>query len=305
MDTPGIRVSVLALLFSCVGGPVPLAAQQPSATSRFVDVDGARIHVVTSGLAERVRGQPVVVFESGGGTPLSTWDPVLPAVAAVAPVVRYDRVGTGVSPWDSLPPTPERVVARLRGLLSKLGVTPPYILVGHSWGGALVRYFAGKYPDQVAGLLYVDPTDITQTPADEIAVFQSIGGDQMARAARDSFYMQMERGIQHLPGAIRAEAAVVMGLMQTELDARGLGPAPNVPTTVILAGRVARIPRGNLPFDPEAYAKVMHESRRARLRTWVRGGGSFIEAANSAHFVHVDEPALVIEAIRKLVQQPR
>jgi pimeloyl-ACP methyl ester carboxylesterase len=129
--------------------------------TRSIDVDGLAMRVRVAGLEQRIPGHAVIVFESGGGAPLETWDSVLPAVARFAPLVAYDRAGTGASAWDGLPPSPARVGARLSRLLDRLQVPPPYILVGHSWGGALVRYFAGANPEDVAGILYFDPTDIT------------------------------------------------------------------------------------------------------------------------------------------------
>src|SRR5687767_720815 len=202
---------VVSPVISCSTTREAATTAEPTLMSSFVDLSDGRIRVVTSGLAGRERGEPVVIFESGGSAPLSTWDPVLPAVARFAPLVAYDRSGTGESPWDSLPPTPERVTSRLQTLLARLGVTPPYVLVGHSWGGALIRFFAGRYPDQIAGLLYIDPTDITQTPADEIAVFEAIGA---GAAARDAFYRIMDQALTGAPAAIRAEAAVITELMQ-------------------------------------------------------------------------------------------
>jgi pimeloyl-ACP methyl ester carboxylesterase len=140
-----------------------------------MSVDGLSIRVRTARLGDRRPGQATVVFKSGGSAPLETWDPVLPAVATFAPVVAYDRAGTGESSWDELPPTPERIGQRLQRLLSTLDVAPPYVLVGHSWGGALVRCFAGYYPHQIAGVLHIDPTDITLSRADLVALFESIG----------------------------------------------------------------------------------------------------------------------------------
>lgn len=268
--------------------------------SSFVDVDGARIRVVAYGLTERNVGEPILVFENGGSVPLNTWDPLVERVARIAPIITYDRPGTGESPWDSLPPTPDRANARLQALLMKLGASPPYVLVGHSWGGALVRYYAGNYPDQVAGLLYIDPTDITQIPADELTVFESIGAD---RAARDAFYRIMDQALVNAPAEIRAEAAVITTLMRSDLNDRKIGPAPDVPTSVIIAGQLPRFPRGSLPFDADAYAKSIQDGRRTRLQAWIRPGGSFIEAANAGHFVHVDEPDLVVDAIRTLLRQ--
>src|SRR5574341_383824 len=125
-------------------------------TTHMVDLDGVKIRVRAEGLEARKPDQPVSVFESGGSAPLETWDRVFSALAASAPAVAYDRSGTGQSEWDSLPPTPERIVARLQRLLTSLGAAPPYVLVGHSWGGALIRYFAGAYPTAVAAMVYID-----------------------------------------------------------------------------------------------------------------------------------------------------
>jgi pimeloyl-ACP methyl ester carboxylesterase len=103
-------------------GLAALLVLQPSLTTTMRDVDGVRIRIRTSGLSARRPGQPVVVFESGGGASLETWDPILTAVAGFAPVIAYDRSGTGQSDWDGLPPTPERIASRLRRLLADLGV---------------------------------------------------------------------------------------------------------------------------------------------------------------------------------------
>ncbi len=272
---------------------------QASPMTRSVDVDGLSIRVRTAGLDDRKPGEAAIVFESGGSAPLETWDPILPAVARFAPVVAYDRAGTGQSAWDGLPPTPERVVTRLRRLLSELHVAPPYILVGHSWGGALARYFAGAHPETIAGILYIDPTDITQTTADEIAAFQSIGA---GAAEHDAFDRLMDQSMAGAPAPIRAEGAVVMSLLRSDLERRALPAAPRVATSVILAGKLPVFPPNLLPFDTKAYAKATLESRITRLRGWVVDGGTFEVAASAGHFVHADVPELVIAAIGHLVK---
>lgn len=112
--------------------------------------------------------------------PLETWDPILDKVAAFAPVVAYDRSGTAQSPWDGQPPTPQRANQRLKKLLETLGVPSPTILVGHSWGGVLARYFAGEYG---------------ATATDLDAVFAS-----------------MEASTNSAPPAVRAESLMLMDL---------------------------------------------------------------------------------------------
>jgi pimeloyl-ACP methyl ester carboxylesterase len=229
-----------------------LQATPASLATRTVEVDGLVMRVRSAGIEEQAPGQTVVVFESGGSAPLEKWDSILPAVPRFAPLVAYDRAGTGQSAWDSLAPTPERVGARLRRLLSQLEVRPPYILVGHSWGGALVRYFAGTAPEDIAGVLYIDPTDITLTRADLITVFESFGA---GAAEYDAFNRVMELAMSHAPAA--------------------------------------------------AYAHAMHESQVRRLRSWAMKGGTFQVAANAGHIVHADDPELVIDAIRSLVDRTR
>ena len=180
MNTKGCYGLALAILLSpsaegWEAAAQPAVAEAVAAQTQMLKLDDVALRVRTAGLDRRRAGQAVVVFESGGGSALETWDTIFAEVAKLAPVLAYDRSGTGKSAWDSHPPTPERVTARLQRLLAALKVNPPYVLVGHSWGGALIRYFAGAAPNDVVALAYLDPTDITQSPADEKAIFESIG----------------------------------------------------------------------------------------------------------------------------------
>ena len=286
---------------------VPSAGQTPvqpiaPATTVMVDVDGVAIRVRTMGFGGRVTGEPAVVFESGASAPLETWDAVLADVARFAPVVAYDRAGTGQSSWDGLPPTPERVGTRLRRLLSQIAVDPPYIMVGHSWGGALVRYHSSLRPFEVEGVLYLDPTDITLTRRDMVALFNSFGAGE---AEYDAFDLVMKKSIAGLPAALRSEAAVIFELLATDIERRGLPSQPDVPTSVIVAGRVGAPPQTLVPFDARAYAEAMHASQVRRLKAWVRNGGTFEVATASGHNVHVDDPARVVAAIRNLIARAR
>jgi pimeloyl-ACP methyl ester carboxylesterase len=298
MTLTALTLWAMPIVLSAVQAQDPLSA----ASTRMVGVDGVEIRVRTMGPGTRRPGQPAVVFEGGASAPLETWDTILADVARFAPVVAYDRAGTGQSTWDGLPPTPERVGTRLRRLLSQIQVAPPYILVGHSWGGALVRYVSGQRPGEIAGVLYIDPTDITLTRADLVALFESFGA---GAAEYDAFDQVMKRSIAGLPPPLLSEATVIFDLLATDIERRGLTAQPDVPTSVILAGRVGVPPQGALPFDTRAYARAMHESQVRRLRSWVKAGGTFEVATNSGHNVHVDDPERVVAAIRNLVERAR
>lgn len=96
-------------------------------------------------------------MEGGNGQPGLTWAAVQPEVARFARVCTYDRAGLGWSEPSPKPRTAGNTVAELHTLLGRAGVEPPYVLVGHSMGGGLVRLYAHEHPDQVVGLALVDP----------------------------------------------------------------------------------------------------------------------------------------------------
>ena len=118
---------------------------------RLVEVDGCRLHLQIAGC-----GLPSVVLESGLGGMSSAWGWIQPETAKFSSVVSYDRAGLGWSGPDPAPKTAALAARRLRALLHKAGVLPPFVLVGHSMGGLLVRVFAGLYPDEVAGMVLLD-----------------------------------------------------------------------------------------------------------------------------------------------------
>jgi pimeloyl-ACP methyl ester carboxylesterase len=119
---------------------------------RSVRIGDAEFDVVVGG-----EGPVTVVFENGMAMPLEVWDDVVPSIAAVARTVRYDRrrAPPGKPMADR---SPGDIVSDLEAVLAALKARPPYVLVGHSWGGVIVRLFAHAHPSEVAGLVFVDAT---------------------------------------------------------------------------------------------------------------------------------------------------
>lgn len=282
----------------------PVAAQAP--TPRMIDVDGDSMRVTTAGFEHLARGQPAVVLESGAGVSIGNWGPVVPAVAAFAPVVAYERAGVGASEWDGQPPTPGRVTDRLRALLAELEAPPPYVLVGHSWGGYLIRHFTGRHPEEVAGLVYVDPTDFTGDRSEELAALREIGvaDAETALEAMDqayTFYASKN------PPAIAAEYAVIDSLMKMEPDDRSLLPVPDVPTAVLLRVRYRepppRPPGIEFGFEYRDLFEARTRQRVRKMSAWALEApqGLFVLTTHASHNVHREDPDLVIDAIRRVV----
>lgn len=108
-------------------------------------------------------GAPVVVFEGGLTEPINTWGLVQPQVGAETTACSYDRAGVGFSDEGSRPATAQNMVDDLHKLLTAANLRPPYVIVGASSGGLNARLFAYTYPDEVVGLVLVDPSHEDQT----------------------------------------------------------------------------------------------------------------------------------------------
>ncbi len=122
---------------------------------RFVTVGNRRLHVYESGC-----GEPAVVFESGLASSSLSWYPVQQIVAETTRAVSYDRAGIGWSDEGRAPRTLSGMIDDLAEVLRSSGIRPPYVLVGHSFGALLVRAYASARPEQVAGLVLVDPVSL-------------------------------------------------------------------------------------------------------------------------------------------------
>src|SRR5262249_40001039 len=97
------------------------------------------------------QGGPVTVFEAGGGMRMSTWKKVFSDVATFTTAVAYNRAGFGNSSPSEAPRNGPSIVRELRAFLRELGLSPPYVLVGHSLGGLYMQPFARLPPDEGAG----------------------------------------------------------------------------------------------------------------------------------------------------------
>lgn len=119
---------------------------------RLVDIGGRRLH-----LDARGKGKPVVVLEAGIAASSLSWCLIQDRLAAIGTAVSYDRAGLG---WSDAAPHSASALDSARDLaltLERAGLDPPFILVGHSFGGLVVRVFEELYPERVAGLVLLDP----------------------------------------------------------------------------------------------------------------------------------------------------
>lgn len=293
-----LRTTLLPLAFLPA-----LATGTQAQDARTVDVDGRRVRVRTVGLEYADSSRPVVVFEAGfmyDG--LSAWTSVFEEVAEFAPVVAYDRAGVGGSEPDGVAPTPEHIAQNLYRLLGALDAEPPYVLVGHSLGGPFVRMFTELYPADVRGIVYIDPM-YTTSEEERGKLERAMGLPEASRPAIEALVREQLPG---MPSAsIRAEAKMILeGRMLHWPDFQNLGPMPDVPLAVLLAGRYEPRPDDGLERDcepRECHARVLAFTREwwaARVAEVSRGMLTVV--TDSGHFIQNEHPDLVVWTIRRI-----
>ncbi|KAJ5950105.1 hypothetical protein N7454_001689 [Penicillium verhagenii] len=129
----------------------------------LVSIGSHKLHLYASGPTRQTLNgtyQPAVIIEAGLGSSQSEWVAVQRLIAAKARVYTYDRAGYGRSQASPLPPTAQNRVLELTHLLDAAAIEPPYILVGHSYGGVLIREFLRRHPEKVAGMVIVDSSRV-------------------------------------------------------------------------------------------------------------------------------------------------
>ena len=229
-----------------------------------------------------------MVLESGHNDLAASWFAVERTVVSFGRVCSYDRANTAGSASDPAP-TPRTgadAVADLHALLAAAAVPGPYVLVGHSLGGHVVRLYAGAYPDEVAGLVLVDVSH-----EDEKARLEALLGPELW--AQSQAFME---GINLEGIDFDATDAEVRA-------ARAAAPLRPMPLVVLTAGLSAD-PSQFPPGWPVAAHEQMVREQQADLATLVPNARHVI-AERSGHYVHQTEPELVVEAIRQVVEAVR
>jgi pimeloyl-ACP methyl ester carboxylesterase len=263
------------------------AARADGPTIQSIRIGEREIAFACSG-----RGSPSVVLETGLGAESAEWAAVERGVASFARVFRYDRAGRGVSAPASTPRDALMIVDELHGLLRDTAVPGPYVLVGQSIGGLLMRVFAHRYPADVVGLVLVDSMH-----EDQFDVF-----GPMFPPPRSSDPPPLAEMRRFWTGGWRAPDATVerIDLVKAIGQGRAVASLGELPVHVVTAGTYLQMPL--VPPAQRERLQGFWEGLQARfLGLSSRSTQTFARA--SGHFVQRDDPQAVVEAIREVRQR--
>ena len=297
-----IRVIMLALLVIGCSSQDP-ASQRPTATpmpSGTVDVGGYKLFYQCSG-----QGSPTVILEAGSGTDLSTWSGVIVGVEGTTHVCAYDRAGLGRSDRAPVPRTYADMTSDLDTLLERAQIEGPYVLVGWSVGGDLVRLFTSQHPEDVVGMVLVDSAHPGMAGRLLASLPPETANETEAIAFLREWFTCMEdasgclvEGIDRLDNRTNREQMQAVGslgdlplvVITQNPDARGLG---------------YRDYAAMEPFPEETDAKIRRIWQDLQSELVGLSSNSTQVFAQGGHGIPIEEPQLVVDAILKLVTEIR
>jgi pimeloyl-ACP methyl ester carboxylesterase len=325
--------AVAALLLASPAFAAPLIGMDDYAQpNTLVDVgNGRKMNLFCKG-----SGSPTVVFDSGSGLAGWDWLRVQPVIASKTRACVYDRAGLGFSDASTRPGTSANAMDDLHRLLSSAGIKPPYVLVGHSYGGMTVQLYAYTYPKEVAGLVLVDAGHEDETSRlnrvtgglyeklmgeyAEISKACTVAAQRGGLVAGGQLYRQC---VGEPPAMFRGNLAKAYLGRRTSVAYWEANQSEEEHETIsadqLRAARksfgnlpLAYLTRGNSPFQPpgkpqselnkaaEREVKAMHDET-AKLST--RGSNRLVPGAG--HSIHVDKPRAVIDATLDVLKQAR
>ena len=309
-------ISILALVTLTAGAiaKTNLAKGHP-APGQLVDVGGYKLHIHCTG-----QGSPTVILESGWVESSATWLFIQPEVAKTTRVCSYDRAGYGWSDPSPHPRTASWMAEELHTLLVNANVQGPYVLVGHSLGGMLVRVYAHNYPDEVVGMVLVDSMHeekYERLPGAKGTIPDAVQQFRMLGVLSSTGFMALAPQAipnQEFPdevftrykvawattGHLTTAAAEMSAMLESTAEVRALQITSfgSLPLSVLSAG--LNFP---IPYLSEAENQQYWEETRA-MQSELAALSSMSKQTiveQSGHHIQFDQPDLMIDAVREMV----
>lgn len=246
-----------------------------------IEVDGHLLYVKSFGLPLN-KNHPAVIFLPGSGNTHYVWEKVAPKVAKFSHVVVYDKTGYGYSQQykKPVPLIASIVVKNLKNLLETIGVSPPYILVGHSHGGIYAQDFALTYPELVSGMVFVDSSTYQLLKWHR---FQNYYPGKDVKPTEPFYYEAL--GISP---SLKSVKEKMLG--------KGEHPFGNLPIIVLSAGNEKDLGyfTASMEHDWQSFQRQLSKTSNKSLH---------INVKNSGHFIQIYQPEVIVDAIHDLIKK--
>jgi pimeloyl-ACP methyl ester carboxylesterase len=283
-------VLVMPLAVSCSG-------TQTEAVDRMIDLGSHSLHAVVAG-----KGSPAVVFDGGIGARCDEYRQLQDSIAATTTVVIYDRAGYGSSEAGPLPRDSRSEAEELRALLAALNIPGPYILVGHSLGGLNMEVYADLHPEDVAGIVLLDPPPLSFILGKEYKELAS-----MAAKMTDEWQDIADRGVHSENDEERSEAEFYQMLASEHREmftassqqAASITSFDAIPLVVMASG----VPNSMFGSAAESYQQYWAE--QSETLSVKSSQGRFVFAETSTHRLHDDAADQVSNIVISLVRSFR
>lgn len=289
----------------------------------LVEVDGIEMHIRCEG-----EGSPTIVFESGAGLSSLNWWEVQQAVVQDARTCVYDRQGLGWSEYTGTTPTSNFVAQALHTLLENAGESGPYVLVGHSLGGLYVREYAAQYPEDVGGIVLIDAVHqqqfarspeaysaLSTSEPTSLRLCRLIAPSGILRlldvGAQITTYPQgTPNYYEDIAIFYQSHACAGISLELASVTTFDSSTAPDSLGDIPLAVLTAGVPMTERPenLSMELSLETLQEVDRVWLELQeelaaLSTNSSWTVVQDAAHFIHHDQPQVVIETIRDILTQ--
>ncbi len=284
------------LLFACLLF-LSCARRENLQPERMVDVGTHSLHVRVLG-----KGAPAVVVDVGIAARSEEWHPLQAILAEETLVLLYDRAGYGESEPGPLPRDSGTEMTELRNLLRASSVKGPYVLVGHSLGALNLQVFAARYPEDVAGLILLDPPPLGWMKGE---AYSDLLG--MAAAMTDEWQAIADTGTDSADPEERARAVFFRMIASEHREMLGesarlaaeIQTFGDIPLVVIASG-VPNPMFGDVAEEYQAYWVAQSRALAARSSR-----GEFILAEDGTHRLHEEASDLVIKSIFSVIEKAR
>ncbi|MBL1142595.1 MAG: alpha/beta hydrolase [Proteobacteria bacterium] len=305
-----ISLLLLLLFISSLSLPVDVQANETPYPGQLINIGSHRLHIHCVG-----EGTPSVIIDSGIGGFSLEWSKIQDSLSTNARICSYDRAGYGWSDPGPRPRTTARISRELKTLLKEAKIPGPYVLVGHSFGGYNIRYFASESPELVAGLVFIDSSHpeqfnteefkrVARTENKETKYKKSYRVRLIRPIIAENYPQNNKRLAFRLMSSYKSKSTLInesdfMKISAKQVALRSNEQPYTFPVVIITRGK--RVwPHNELGDRREQqWSNLQNDLENLAIKPY------HFKAYSSGHVVHLDQPELVSENILLTVEKAR